>query len=91
VTGGASAPEALVEAVVARLAPVSGVESSAVTVEEEYFPPPPELRELLRGLESALLLLNGAPDRDSASGHVVLADDRTTAAADVLEQIAMPA
>jgi 4-hydroxy-3-methylbut-2-enyl diphosphate reductase len=91
VTAGASAPEALVEAVVARLAPVSGVESSAVTVEEEYFPPPPELRELLRGLESALSLLNGAPDGPDGSGQVVLADDRTTAAADVLEQIATPA
>ncbi len=91
VTAGASAPEALVEAVVARLAPVSGVESSAVTVEEEYFPPPPELRELLRGLESALRLLNGAPDDPEGSGLVVLADDRTTAAADVLEQIATPA
>jgi len=91
VTAGASAPEALVDAVVARLAPISGVESSAVTVEEEYFPPPPELRELLRGLESALVLLNGAPDGPGASGQVVLADDRTTAAADVLEQIATPA
>jgi len=91
VTAGASAPEALVEAVVARLAPISGVESSSVTVEEEYFPPPPELRELLRGLESALVLLNGVPDRVSGTGQVVLADDRTTAAADVLEQIAMPA
>jgi 4-hydroxy-3-methylbut-2-enyl diphosphate reductase len=91
VTAGASAPEALIEAVVARLAPVSGVESAAVTVEEEYFPPPPELRELLRGLESALSLLNGvpsAPATDAVTARRVLADDRTTAAADVLEQIA---
>ena len=91
VTAGASAPEALVDAVVARLAPVSGVESAAVTVEEEYFPPPPELRELLRGLESALSLLNGVPAAPEEAGDAarrVLADDRTTAAADVLEQIA---
>ncbi len=54
VTAGASAPEALVQAVVARLAPTHGVLHAPVTVEEEYFPPPPELRELLRGLESAL-------------------------------------
>jgi len=91
VTAGASAPEALVEAVVARLAPVSGVESAAVTVEEEYFPPPPELRDLLRGLEAALSLLNGVPsppdESEGATGRA-LADDRTTAAADVLEQIA---
>jgi len=91
VTAGASAPEALVDAVVVRLAPVSGVESAAVTVEEEYFPPPPELRELLRGLESALSLLNGVPAAPEEAGDAarrVLADDRTTAAADVLEQIA---
>jgi 4-hydroxy-3-methylbut-2-enyl diphosphate reductase len=91
VTAGASAPEALVEAVVVALAPRHGVESAAVTVEEEYFPPPPELRELLRGLESALGLLNStpAPAGDPDAGpRRVLADDRTTAAADVLEQIA---
>src|SRR5450755_974709 len=61
VTAGASAPESLVQAVVARLDPVHGVERCPVTVEEEYFPPPPELRELLRGLEVALSLLNGSP------------------------------
>ncbi|HEY5109743.1 MAG TPA: 4-hydroxy-3-methylbut-2-enyl diphosphate reductase [Acidimicrobiales bacterium] len=85
VTAGASAPEALVDAVVERLAPVHGVESVAVTVEEEYFPPPPELRELLRGLEAALGLLNSVPDVDADR---VLGDDRSAAAADVLEQIA---
>jgi len=91
VTAGASAPEALVQAVVARLDPIHGVESSAVTVEEEYFPPPPELRELLRGVETALGLLNRVPVEDVrplvAAGRV-LGDDRTTAAADVLHQIA---
>ncbi len=91
VTAGASAPEALVEAVVARLAPVEGVASEAVTVEEEYFPPPPELRELLRGLETALGLLNSVPRRrapDHGAAGRVLADDRAMAAADVLERIA---
>ncbi len=95
VTAGASAPEALVQAVVARLAPTGGVHRSPVTVEEEYFPPPPELRELLRGLEAALGLLNGAPS-DGGSGAPgigegsgqVLAGDRTTVAADVLEGMA---
>ena len=91
VTAGASAPESLVEAVVARLAPNSGVESSSVTVEEEYFPPPPELRELLRGLESALGLLNAVPIGPAGGGGAgdrVLAEDRSTAAADVLERMA---
>lgn len=95
VTAGASAPEALVRAVVERLAPVHGVQSSPVTVEEEYFPPPPELRELLRALEAALSLLNGAPDpHPDGTGPLaadaestVLAADRTTAAADVLERL----
>ncbi len=86
VTAGASAPEALVQAVVERLAPTDGVDHSSVTVEEEYFPPPPELRDLLRGLEATLGLLNGVPS-DGNSGRRVLADDRSTAAADVLEQI----
>jgi 4-hydroxy-3-methylbut-2-enyl diphosphate reductase len=100
VTAGASAPEALVNAVVDRLAPRDGVHLAPVTLEEEYFPPPPELRELLRGLEGALSLFNGVPaERDPVAGDTdggrpadpgagVLADDRTTAAADVLERLA---
>ena len=54
VTAGASAPDELVDAVVARLAPPTGVEEVHVTDEDEYFPPPPELRDLLRGLAAAL-------------------------------------
>ena len=75
--------------------PSTGSSRSPVTVEEEYFPPPPELRELLRGLESALCLLNGVPARADGRRRgrrgtvgTVLADDRTTVAADVLEQLA---
>jgi 4-hydroxy-3-methylbut-2-enyl diphosphate reductase len=90
VTAGASASESLVEAVVERLAPVHGVESASVTVEEEYFPPPPELRDLLRGLETTLGLLNGTPTSDAPSGRV-LGEDRSTEAADVLEELAQPA
>jgi 4-hydroxy-3-methylbut-2-enyl diphosphate reductase len=88
VTAGASAPEALVQAVVARLAPLHGVERCPVTVEEEYFPPPPELRELLRGLEVALAVLNGAPSAEPSDlSSQVLTGDRTTVAADVLERL----
>src|SRR5205085_4241053 len=47
VTAGASAPEELVRAVIERLAPSEGVEEVRLTDEEEYFPPPRELRELL--------------------------------------------
>ena len=97
VTAGASAPEALVQAVVERLAPRPRGPPAPVTLEEEYFPPPPELRELLRGLEGALSLLNGVPAGSGRTGRSrdggdpaarVLADDRTTAAADVLERLA---
>jgi 4-hydroxy-3-methylbut-2-enyl diphosphate reductase len=89
VTAGASAPEALVDAVVERLAPIHGIEIAAVTIEEEYFPPPPELRDLLRGLEAAIGLLNSVPD-SGPDGDRVLGDDRSAVAADVLEQIARP-
>ena len=89
VTAGASAPEALVQAVVARLAPTGGVETVQVTVEEEYFPPPPELREILRGMETAVSLLTAAPvGPTERAGATVLAGDRSTAAADVLERLA---
>jgi 4-hydroxy-3-methylbut-2-enyl diphosphate reductase len=47
VTAGASAPENVVQAVVAALAPTEGVEVVHVTQEDEYFPPPRELRELI--------------------------------------------
>ena len=47
VTAGASAPEDVVQAVIAKLAPTEGVELVHVTEEDEYFPPPRELRELI--------------------------------------------
>jgi len=91
VTAGASAPEALVQAVVARLAPIHGVQSAPITVEEEYFPPPPELREILRSLEAAVSLMTVAPMVGSEvvdGGTTVLSGDRSTGAADVLEAFA---
>ena len=86
VTAGASAPESLVQAVVDRLAPQFGVESIPVTVEEEYFPPPPELRDLLKGLGATVSLLAAAPQADIGP---ILGEDRTTAAADVLRDLAV--
>jgi 4-hydroxy-3-methylbut-2-enyl diphosphate reductase len=86
VTAGASAPEQLVEAVLAALAPAQGIELVHVTTEDEYFPPPPELRELLRALSTTVGLLAGragaAGDPDPA------ANDRGMSAADVLEALA---
>src|SRR5207244_2743008 len=80
VTAGASAPEELVRAVVERLAPAHGVEVVEVTDEDEYFPPPRELRDLLRGLAVAIGM---APDDVN-----LLADDRAVAASDALEALA---
>jgi 4-hydroxy-3-methylbut-2-enyl diphosphate reductase len=85
VTAGASAPEALVEDVVARLAPTRGVTEVSVTTEDEYFPPPPELREILRALGSTLGLLAG---RSSAPTADPVAHDRAVSAADVLDVLA---
>jgi 4-hydroxy-3-methylbut-2-enyl diphosphate reductase len=81
VTAGASAPESLVDEVLARLAPVHGVEIEAVTVEDEYFPPPPELRETLRALTTVLDAAFGAPH----GGEEPSASDRHHSAATVLE------
>ena len=80
VTAGASAPEELVEAVLARLAPREGVEVVNVTLEDEYFPPPAELRHLLRGLATALSVGLGAP----LDAGALLGDDRDVAASTVL-------
>ena len=51
VTAGASAPEELVDAVIARLGPARGSRRCAITDEDEYFPPPRDLRDLLAGVD----------------------------------------
>ena len=81
VTAGASAPEELVTEVVARLAPRQGATPVPVVAEDEYFPPPPELRELLRGLATTVGLLAGAPPGPAPDPA---ADDRDVSASDVL-------
>jgi 4-hydroxy-3-methylbut-2-enyl diphosphate reductase len=85
VTAGASAPEALVEAVIARLDPSEGVTEVTVTTEDEYFPPPPELRELLRAVGSTLGFLAGRP---GAGRTDPASEDRLISAADVLDVLA---
>jgi 4-hydroxy-3-methylbut-2-en-1-yl diphosphate reductase len=82
VTAGASAPEELVAAVLARLAPAHGVEEVALTAEDEYFPPPRELRELLSALEVVAAATLGAPRT------APVASDREVAASDVLAALA---
>ncbi|CAG4915176.1 MULTISPECIES: 4-hydroxy-3-methylbut-2-enyl diphosphate reductase [Acidithrix] len=61
ITAGASAPEDLIQKVIERLAPIQGVEEVAVVDEDEYFPPPRELREFLRSLTLVSAFVFGAP------------------------------
>jgi len=79
VTAGASAPEELISAVIRRLAPRSGVEEVSITVEDEYFPPPRELRSLLSAIELAATVTLGASMNDRKT-----LVDRDIAASDVL-------
>jgi len=84
VTAGASAPEELVASVIARLAPRDGVEVVRVTDEDEYFPPPRELRELIPALDAAAALLLGGDVTAVRAAGGPFADDRTLDASNVL-------
>jgi 4-hydroxy-3-methylbut-2-enyl diphosphate reductase len=87
VTAGASAPEELVDAVIAMLAPEQGVERVRVTDEDEYFPPPPELRELVPALDSlAALAFGGDPAAAKALGGS-FAGDRASDASEMLASL----
>ena len=65
VTAAASTPEEVVRAVIARLNPAEGVEAVITVAEDEYFPPPPALRAMMRakGLEH---LLEGDRERSAS-------------------------
>ncbi len=77
VTAGASAPEELVEAVIATLAPVDGVEEITITDEDEYFPPPRNLRDLISAVDSFASFMLGAslPDRPEMNDRALEASD----------------
>ena len=83
VTAGASAPESLVDEVLEFLNPVNGVEISSVTVEDEYFPPPPELREMLKTLSAVLDLALNTGTVSTFDGQA----DREFTAAEVLSSV----
>ncbi|MGQ0805798.1 MAG: 4-hydroxy-3-methylbut-2-enyl diphosphate reductase [Actinomycetota bacterium] len=88
VTAGASAPEDLVQAVITKLAPTDGVEPVYVTDEDEYFPPPRELRELMPALDAlAAFVLGGDPASARARGGP-FTDDRDADASLVLAELA---
>ena len=77
-TAGASAPEELVQEVIAYLSPSDGVTKVEVTQEEEYFPPPRQLRELLTAIAAFGSVSIGGTDATS------IAPDRGVDASDVL-------
>lgn len=83
-TAGASAPEEVVTAVIEHLAPTSGVEVIHVTDEDEYFPPPRELREMLPALDALASFALAGDTMNVGKRAAALADDRTTQASDVL-------
>jgi len=75
------------QAVIARLAPTEGVVPVHVTEEDEYFPPPRELRELMATLDRAAPVVLGgaipdAPGPEAPGG--AFTDDRRVDASDVL-------
>jgi len=80
VTAGASAPESLVTEVLDFLGPREGVDTFDFTTEDEYFPPPPELREILRALCATIDVALGAPSVSTFDGQA----DREFTAAQVL-------
>jgi len=81
-TAGASAPDELVDAVIARLAPRHGVEEVRATEEDEYFPPPRHLRELIGALGDVLAVGLGT----SPAAQAPL-DDRRVLASEVLASL----
>jgi 4-hydroxy-3-methylbut-2-enyl diphosphate reductase len=79
VTAGASAPEELVAAVIDFLDPADGVEVVNITDEDEYFPPPRNIRDLQTAIETASTVLLGGSLLDRPG-----MDDRSVGASDVL-------
>ena len=81
VTAGASAPEELVRGVIDRLAPIQGVREVTVIDEDEYFPPPRNLRDLLAAVEAAAIIsLGSRTDREPLN-------DRSIRASDLLDRL----
>lgn len=82
VTAGASAPEDLVRDVIERLAPAGGVEEVAAINEDEYFPPPRNLRDLLAAVEAAAVVALG-----SLAAQREPLNDRSLDASDLFERL----
>jgi 4-hydroxy-3-methylbut-2-en-1-yl diphosphate reductase len=83
VTSGASAPDELVQAIVATLAPTGNVEHQRVIDEDEYFPLPRGLRDFVNSVVGVWAYLLGAPVPSTNPA----AADRSTYASDVLRDL----
>ncbi len=83
VTAGASAPDELVEGVIAALDPTHGVEEVQITEEDEYFPPPWNLRELVSAVDLFATFSLGASTTERPK-----VNDRTVSASTILESLA---
>jgi 4-hydroxy-3-methylbut-2-enyl diphosphate reductase len=84
ITAGASAPEELVEQVINAISPRDGVEEIFVTDEDEYFPPPRNIRELQAAIDMAITAMCGASIMNTPG-----MDDRALAASAVLEALSI--
>ena len=82
VTAGASAPDEVVDELIRHLDPIYGVEEVRTTTEDEYFPPPRNLRELQETLTSTHCRLLGKPR------PIIGTADRKIAASTVLASLA---
>jgi len=90
VIAGASAPEEIVQAIVARLAPEGGIEEVRAVEEDEYFPLPRELRESVKSLAALAAVAGLAPDGDPTAGGEGVPDDRSLSAAMALVRPGRP-
>jgi 4-hydroxy-3-methylbut-2-enyl diphosphate reductase len=80
VIAGASAPEEVVQAIVAHLDPADGIEEVRAVDEDEYFPLPRELRDSVKQLAALAALSGLAPGADPTAGGESLPDDRALSA-----------
>jgi 4-hydroxy-3-methylbut-2-enyl diphosphate reductase len=68
--------------VLAHLSPREGVEEVFVTDEDEYFPPPRNIRDLQAAIDTAITAMSGASVMSTPG-----MDDRLLAASTVLEAL----
>ncbi len=87
VTAGASAPESVVQQIVDKLAPTKGTVPVFVTDEDEYFPPPRELRELVPALDALATFVFGGDPEAARPLSGPFNDDRAASASRVLADL----